>query len=232
MHEYRPLAKEISSVYFSFKESITFKEFKHILSFVSSKITVQNLYDLSAKISISLEILLKEGSTRMIRDIERYEFEDLIVKIIQKASIILLAPDISLVYRYAKTLLLKSNPLTLDIAPEDISINNIKENNTYICLLNRPEQWKQILSLIEAHKEKFVNFKIIFIVLGSIEIPPEVVTIIPTLSMKRIGELMMELDEREIYSIILNSFKIKQEKTLYQQELEYRTYLTEAKCSK
>jgi hypothetical protein len=54
---------------------------------------------------------------------------------IQKSSIIMMAPDISLAYRYIKGILAKASPSITDIAPEDISINNIKENSIYICWL-------------------------------------------------------------------------------------------------
>jgi hypothetical protein len=86
---------------------------------------------------------------------------------------VLISPDLSLAYRYVKSLLSRLSSTFFDITPEDININNIKDNNNiYICLLTNRDQWKQTLTLIDSNKEKFSTFKIIYIVLDSIKISP------------------------------------------------------------
>ena len=69
------------------------------------------------KIAVYLDLLLKEGASKKIKDTERHEFEDLTLKVLQKSSIALLAPDVSLVYRFVKLLLSRSLSPTLDISP-------------------------------------------------------------------------------------------------------------------
>lgn len=135
----------------------------------------------------------------------------------QKSSTALLAPDVSLVYRFVKLLLSRSLSPTLDIYPEDISINNIKDGCNYICLIYRYEQWKQTLTILESHKEKFAGFRIIFIVLDSVAVPPEMIAAVPTLSIRRIAELMMENAEKESNVTTIGNFKIRKDRTVYQQ---------------
>jgi hypothetical protein len=48
-----------------------------------------------------------------------------------------ISPDISLAHRYVKAIMAKVSTPILNIAPEDLTINNVKETNIYICLVNR-----------------------------------------------------------------------------------------------
>lgn len=68
--------------------------------------------------------------------------------------------------------------------------------------------------------------------LDSVTVPPEMITAVPTISIKRIGELMMENAEKEANLASYGNFKMKKDRTVYQQELEYRAFLNENKAGK
>jgi hypothetical protein len=58
MGDYRLLSKDISMIYSKFKKFISFKEFKLIMNVVSSKISTQNLHEISPKVYCYLDTLL------------------------------------------------------------------------------------------------------------------------------------------------------------------------------